>query len=152
MALEYTYHGAAALTTEGLRSLVASSLAASPGPDGAIVREGLWVTAYRVDPGEEAVAPALFGFPHRVTVRFRFSATRRDLEEHNTALMVGTVLAIADQTKTDGVLLFNGEEAILQVIGGEAIFADDWEDWDDVPEAAALKSGRRVGHLAQPLL
>jgi hypothetical protein len=56
--------------------------------------------------GDEATAPGLFGFPHRITVRFRFSSGRRDLEGHNTALMVGAVLGLA---RTDGVLLFNGE-------------------------------------------
>lgn len=152
MALEYIYDGSAALSSEELRSLVVSCLGGSLMPDGAILREGLRAVAYQVEPGEEAAAPSLFGFLHRVSVRFRFSSNRGDLEGHNIALMVSTVLALADRTKADGVLLFNGEEAVLQVVGGEAIFAEDWDDWEDLPEAAALKTGRRVGHLAQPLL
>ena len=152
MAIEYTYYSAADLATDEVRSVVAAALAGVVTSDGTIARDGLSATAYRVDPGEEATAPGLFGFHHRVTVRFRFSSTRRELEEHNTALMTGAVLSIFDRTGADSVLLFNGEEAILQSIGGEAVFAADWEDWESLPEAAALTAGRRVAVLAQPLL
>jgi hypothetical protein len=85
MAIEYTYYGAADLDTEGLRSVVAATLGATPSADGSMFRDGLWVNAYRVEPTEVATAPSLFGFEHRVTVTFRFSSTHRDLEEHNTA-------------------------------------------------------------------
>jgi hypothetical protein len=142
MATEYTYYSAADLTIEELRSVVVAAL-------GGFVREGMSASAHRVDRGDEAAAPQLFGFPHRVTCRFRFSATRPDLEEHNTALMVGAFLAIADRTGADSVLLFNGEEAVLQSVGGEAVFAADWET---PPEVSALRTGRRVAQLAQPLL
>ncbi|MEV8504890.1 SitI3 family protein [Actinoplanes sp. NPDC051475] len=152
MATEYTYYSAADLTTEELRSVVVAALSGSISADGTVVREGLSTSAHRVDRGDEAAAPQLFGFAHRVTCRFRFSATRPDLEEHNTALMVGAFLAIADRTGADSVLLFNGEEAVLQSVGGEAVFAADWEDWETLPELSALRVGRRVAQLAQPLL
>ncbi|PRY25818.1 SitI3 family protein [Pseudosporangium ferrugineum] len=152
MATEYTYYSAADLTTDRLRSLVAASLAGAATSDGTVVREGLSAFAWRVDPGEEATAPTLFGFEHRVTVRFRFSSVRPDLEEHNTALMVGAVLALVDRTGADSVLLFNGEEAVLQSAGGAASFAAQWEDWQSMPEVSALMSGRQVSVLAQPLL
>jgi hypothetical protein len=149
MAIEYTYYGSADLGTESLRSKVAEALGGSLAPDGTVVRDGLSATACRVEPGDEATAPGLFGFTHRITVRFRFSAGRRDLEEHNTALMVGAVLGLA---QTDGVLLFNGEEAVVQIIAGEAVFANGWEDWDDMPEVVALRKSHRDAPLAQPLL
>jgi hypothetical protein len=149
MAIEYTYYGSADLSTQSLRSKVAGALGGSLTPDGTVTREGLSATAYRVEPGEEATAPSLFGFAHRVTVRFRFSARQRDLAEHNTALMVGAVLGPA---QADGVLLFNGEEAVLQTADGETIFATGWEDWDDMPEVVALRRSHRGAPLAQPLL
>jgi hypothetical protein len=152
MALEYTYYGAADLTTDQLRSMVAAALAGDITPDGWVVREGLTAMPYRVDPGEEASAPPLFGFSHRITVRFRFSNLQRELEEHNTALMVAAVLAIIDRTGADSVLLFNGEEAILRSIDGEVVFAEDWEGWEDYPEAGPLLEGHRVEKLPQPLL
>jgi hypothetical protein len=148
MAIEYTYYGAADLDTDGLRSVVVATLGATVSPDGSMFREGLWVNAYQVGPADVATAPRLFGFEHRVTVTFRFSSIHRDLEQHNTALMVGVVLALSD---ADGVLLFNGEEAVIQTSGGEAIFAAGWEDWDE-PEVAALTRDHRVAPLAQPLL
>ena len=152
MAREYFYYGAAELDTDDLRSLLAAAVGGTVGDDGTVVREGLIIWAERETPGEEASAPRLFGFTHRITVLFRLSNRRPELEEHNTALMIGAVLAILSQTDADGVLLFNGEEAILQTIGGEAVFDGDWEGWDVFPEAAALKAGRRVARLPQPLL
>jgi len=99
----------------------------------------------------EARAASLFGFSHRITANFRFHNLRRELEDHNTAVMIGCVLGILQRTGADGVLLFNGEEAVLRCAGGDAIFSDDW-DWEGSPEAAALRSGHRVARLAQPLL
>jgi hypothetical protein len=151
MAIEYTYYGASDLSTDSLRSRLSDALDAALASDGSVVRDGLSATAYRIDAGEEATAPALFGFAHRVTVRFRFSATRPDLEGHNTALMVGAVLGLAEHG-ADGVLLFNGEEAVMQASDGEVTFAADWVDWDDMPEVVALRTGHRAGRLTQPLL
>jgi hypothetical protein len=151
MALEYTYYGGADLTTSDLRSFVAAAVAGTISADGTIERDGLSVAAWHADANDEASAPRLFGFPHRVTARFRFANLRRELEGHNTALMVGCVLGLLDRTGADSVLLFNGEEAVLRCVGGEAVFGAEWE-WDDVPEAAALREGRRVEALPQPLL
>ncbi|MFI7601396.1 SitI3 family protein [Actinoplanes sp. NPDC049681] len=150
--MEYTYYSAADLTTDELRTAVTAALDGSATPDGSIMREGLSASAYHIDPDGEATAPQRFGFVHRVTCLFRFSSTRRELEEHNTALMVGAFLEIADRTGADSVLLFNGEEAVLQSRDGEVIFSADWEDWEILPELSALTSGRRVAQLAQPLL
>lgn len=148
MAIEYTYYGAADLDTDDLRSKAAATLGATLSPDGSMFRDGLWVNAYRVGAADVAKAADLFGFEHRVTITFRFSSLRPDSEEHNTALMVGVVLALSG---TDGVLLFNGEEAVMQASGGEVVFAAGWEDWDE-PEVAALVRNHRVAPLAQPLL
>jgi len=151
MALEYTYYGAADLGTDELRSVLAAAIGGTVTADGTVVRDGLNVAAWRETPGEEASAPRLFGFDHRITVRFRFSSLQRELEGHNTALMIGAVLALLDRTGADSVLLFNGEDAVLQTVGGEAIFDADREEWE-FPEAAALMAGRHVATLSQPLL
>jgi hypothetical protein len=152
MAVEYTYYGSADLTGNDLRSVVSSALGGELSHDGTVVRPGLSATVDRPEAGDEAVAPQLFGFVHRGTVRFRFANNRPDLEEHNTALMVGVVLSMVDRTDADSVLLFNGEEAVLASVGGEAIFDAAWTDWEPFPEVAALMQGRRVATLPQPLL
>lgn len=148
MAIEYTYYGAADLHTDSLRSTVAATLGATLSPDGSMTRDGLWVVAYRVENDDVARAAALFGFAHRVTVDFRLSSTRRDLEPQNTALMVGVVLSLSG---SDGVLLFNGEEAVMQTTAGEVTFAAGWADWDDMPEVAALRRDHKIAPLPQPL-
>jgi hypothetical protein len=63
--------------------------------------------------------------------------------------MVGAVLGLAG---TDGVLLFNGEEAVVRSSADDTVFATDWEEWDDMPEVVALKASHRAAPLAQPLL
>jgi hypothetical protein len=152
MALEYTCYSAADLPTEELRSLLAVAIGGVVTADGTVVREGLTAAAWREAPGEEASAPRLFGFVHRITVLFRlWNNMRPEVEEHNTALIVIAVLRILEQTGADSVLLFNGEEAVIQTIGGSAVFDADREEWE-FPEAAALLKGRRVERLSQPLL
>ena len=152
MAIEYTFYGAAEVSTSDLRAAVADAISGSVAVDGTVEREGLDVSAFTVSPGDEASAPRLFGFAHRVTVLFRFANLKRHLEEHNTALMISAVLAINDRTGADGVLLFNGEEAVVLCKHGEAIFAAEWEDWDDNPEVVALRADRLVAPVAQPML
>ncbi|MFI5897868.1 SitI3 family protein [Actinoplanes sp. NPDC051513] len=149
MAIEYTYYGAADLSTEAVRSQVAAAIGGLVTEDGTVVRDGLQVAAYRVDPGEEAVAPQLFGFPHRITVRFRFSSRHPELEEHNTALMAGVVIGLAG---ADGVLLFNGEEAVMRTVAGTVTFGADWADWAENRETAALLTQFPSQVLPQPLL
>jgi hypothetical protein len=152
MALGYTYYSAADPDLRELRSVVAAAVGGTVTADETIVRDGLSIASWRVTPGDEAYAPQLFGFTHRLTVRFRLPSRWRELEEHNTALMIAAVLTIVDRTGADSVLLFNGEEAILQSVDGEVIFAEDWEGWEEYPKAAAFKAGRRVARLPQPLL
>ena len=79
--------------------------------------------------------------------------SRTNLDQRLLYLIISTVVgAVLGLAQTDGVLLFNGEEAVVQTVAGETTFATDWEDWDDMPEVAALRRGRRGAPLAQPLL
>lgn len=152
MALEYTCYSAADLGTDELRSLLATAVGGVLTADGTVVREGLSVDAWRETPGEEASAPHLFGFVHRITVLFRlWNNMRPEVEEHNTALMIVAVLRILDRREADSVLLFNGEEAVLQAVDGDVVFDAEREEWE-FPETAALLKGRRVERLPQPLL
>jgi hypothetical protein len=151
VALEYTYYSAADLGDGELHAMLAAQVGGTMSDDITVVRDGLSIASWREKPGEEATAPRLFGFDHRITAIFRFDSVRRELEDHNTALMIGCVLAILERTRADSVLLYNGEEAVVRCTGGEAVFADDW-DWEYYPEAAALHEGHRVARLPQPLL
>jgi hypothetical protein len=151
VALEYVYYGAADLEDDELHSMLAELVGGKLTDDITVERDGLSVASWRELPGEETETASLFGFVHRITANFRFQNLRRELEDHNTAVMIGCVLGILQRTGADGVLLFNGEEAVLRCVDGEAVFSDDW-DWGDSPEAAAIRSGHRVARLMQPLL
>jgi len=151
MALEYTFRGAADITTEEFLAFLAQTMNAPISHD--YVRgDGLQVTAYRVDPGEEAASVEEFGFPHRVTATFRFAnLAPTQLRDQNTVLMIRTVLAFFDRYPGSGVLLFNGERVVLQKLDGDVELDSDWEDFslDGMAEVIAGLSQRP---LPQPFL
>jgi hypothetical protein len=150
MALEYVLYGAADLTTDELRAMLHSVVGGTIAADGTIEREDLSIAGWRETPDEEADTVQLFGFRNRVTVFFRFDK-RPALQEHATAVMIRAVLSLMERTGADSVLLFNGEDAVLRTVHGEAIFDADREEWE-YPEAAALHDGHQVARLPQPLL
>lgn len=152
MAIEYDLYGSADVTTDEIVLFLAGVLEARV-EDGTIRRDGLEVTAYRAEPGEEASATRLFGFTHRVTATFRLSNRSTPEErEHNTAVMTDAVLQFLDRYAGSGVLLFNGEEVVLQKLDGPVSLNSDWEEWSESEELSALIGEREFRSLPQPLL
>jgi len=160
MAVEYRLYSAADLSGDALASFMADALGGtviddSPDHGGLrrVVRDGLDVTAYRVIPGDEAYAAGVFNFPHRITAAFRFSnRASEQVRAVNVVLMVRAVLSLFDAYPGDGVLLFNGEEVVLQKLSGQVSLNSDWEEWADIPELRPLGEGRDIRPLPQPLL
>jgi hypothetical protein len=66
--------------------------------------------------------------------------------------MVEAVLAFFDAYPGRGVLLFNGEEAILQRLGDGIEFGSDWDDWLELPEVTPIVARHSLRRLGQPLL
>lgn len=62
------------------------------------------------------------------------------------------VLQVFDRYDGAGVLLFNGEEVVLQRLNGGVVVDSKWEDLADIPELAALVAALQVTPLPQPLL
>jgi hypothetical protein len=153
MALEYIFHSAADATPEDFRSVIAAAVGGAVAADGTIFLEGMYVIVYSADPTEAQATTRLFGFDHRISALFRFSnlsspATAR----HNTVLMVVAVLSVFDRFAQPGVLLFNGEQAVLQKLDGGVVFDEDWEDWSEVDEVTPFVAAHTRRRLAQPLL
>jgi hypothetical protein len=95
----------------------------------------------------------LFGFDDRFGATFRYSS-RADqaTTAHAAALMVHTVIAFALQHGGRGVLLFNGETAVLQYDGTDVVLDAEWEDWSENGEVAPLLNQFASRVLPQPLL
>jgi hypothetical protein len=94
-----------------------------------------------------------FGFDQRFTATFRFSSLAdQPTAEHGTALMVHTLIAFASQYEGRGVLLFNGETAVLQYADGAVVLDAEWEEWPDNSEVAPLLNQFTTRVLPQPLL
>lgn len=152
VALEYDWSGDTEVGTAELRAFIATATGGRQAPDGAVLLEGMSVTARdsRDDPNE---AMKLFGFEDRFWATFRF-ANRADqaTSDHNTALMAHVLIAFAQTRGGNGVLLHNGERAVLQYGADGIIFDADWEDWTENGEVAPLLTQFTSRKLPQPLL
>jgi hypothetical protein len=153
VAIEYDWSGDADVDIATLRAFIATATGGEQHPDGTVFLDGMYVMARTPSGDDVNSAIALFGFDERFSATFRFSnGADTATTERNTALMVHVLIAFAQSHGGSGVLLFNGEEAVLQY-GKEGIaFASDWEDWSENSEVAPLLTqfGSRV--LPQPLL
>jgi hypothetical protein len=153
MALEYALNGEADLTTAQMLTFIAEATGGTIHGDH-VSRDGLDVTAYREDPGDEGPAGDLLGFTHRVTAIFRFSnqATQQE-RDHNVVTMIRAVLAFFDQYPGGGALLFNDARVIVLRVDGNPVFDADWDKWTaDLPELRNLVAAHPVRPLPQPLL
>ncbi|MFF0373000.1 SitI3 family protein [Actinoplanes missouriensis] len=153
MALEYDLSTDADLRDDELRAFFAAALEGEIGAGGAVFRDGMYATVYRVADGEEDETSRLFGFDERVSGTFRFqnASTEQD-RQHNMALMISSALAFSARYASRGVLLHNGDVAVLQWSPGEVVFHSGWHDWLDSAEVAPLVAGHPVRPLPQPLL
>jgi hypothetical protein len=153
MAVEFTWYGDADVDTLALRDFLAATVGGEQQPDGTVSRDGLSVSARRVTGDEANPDTALFGFDQRFRATFRFAnLADAATTEHNTALMAHTLIAFAQRYGGSGVLLFNGEEAVLQYDADGIVFASDWEDWTENSETAPLLTQFASRVLLQPLL
>jgi hypothetical protein len=66
--------------------------------------------------------------------------------------MVHVLIAFAQSRDGTGVLLHNGERAVLQYGKDGVVFDADWEDWTENGEVAPLLTQFASRTLPQPLL
>jgi hypothetical protein len=74
------------------------------------------------------------------------------VRDRNAARMVEAVLSFFGQFGRRGVLLFNGEVAVIQSLDDGLVVSDEWEEWLDGEETAGLLAGRPVRSIPQPYL
>jgi hypothetical protein len=153
MAVEFTWYGDADVETNTLREFLVSTVGGAQQPDGTVVTDGLSISARRVVGDEVDPDTALFGFEQRLRATFRFAnLAAAATTEHNIALMVHTLIAFAQRHGGSGVLLFNGERAVLQYAPDSIVFDSDWEDWAENGEVAPLLTQFASRVLPQPFL
>ncbi|GAA0516698.1 hypothetical protein Ade02nite_25120 [Paractinoplanes deccanensis] len=153
MALEYDWSGDAPVDDATMRAFIAAAIGGDQRPDGTIFLNGMYVTVRAVTGDDVNPAIAVFGWEQRFSATFRFSnRAAEETAEHNTALMVHVLIAFAQRHGGNGVLLHNGERAVLRYGEGSVVFSSDWDDWVENAEVAPLLSQFRSENLAQPLL
>jgi len=153
VANEYDWVGDVDVDTPELRAFITTATAGEQHPDGTVFLDGMYVMAKAVPADNVNPDIRLFGFDERFTATFRFAnladpATRA----HNTALMVHVLIAFAQSYGGSGVLLYNGEEAVLQYGKDGIVFDAEWEDWTENGEVAPLLNQFASRVLPQPLL
>ena len=147
MALEYTVAAEVEVAPAVLATFFAAAIDGVVGAEETVFRDGMYVMSHNVT--EEDAIPAM-GFAHKTGMTFRFANVgSEETEEHNTALMVGAVIAFFDRFGGRGFLMFNGERIIAERVDGELVFADDWAEWLDGDEVAALVAERPVRKLSR---
>jgi hypothetical protein len=153
MATEYVFYSDADIKSDELHTFFASALGGEIGAGGTVFREGLYVTAYWEPYDERNPAIRLFGFEPRITATFRFANLADEpTRDHNAALMVASVLAFFERYGGRGVLLFNGDVAVILRLTDDVVFSRHWDEWFEVAEVAPLLAGHRVDTVPQPLL
>ena len=153
MAVEYDLESDTEADLAEIREFFAAAIEGDAGPDGTVFRNGMYVMTYRLDPEDEESTIEHFGFRHRITATYRFSNLADPaVRDHNTALMVRSVLQFTERFGGHGVLLFNGEEATIQWTPDEVVFGSDWPEWTEVRPVIPLLTGHAIGPLPQPLL
>jgi hypothetical protein len=154
VSLFYTFYGEAELTSGDLQNLVATAVGGTVSPTGTIFCDGMNITAHHVDHNDDDDSTGkYFGFEERITATFNFdNLATLEVRDRDIALMVVAVLAILDASPGRGVLLFNGDRAILQRLDDDVEFDSDWDDWSEVSDVAPLVARHVVRLLNQPLL
>jgi hypothetical protein len=153
VALEYDWSGDATVDTATLRAFIATSIGGEQHPDGTIFRDGMYVMAATVSAADANPAAALFGFEERFRATFRLgNLADPATTDHNTALIVHALIAFSEIHGGRGVLLFNGEENVLQYGPDGIVFAEQWADWRENHEVAPLLTQFASRVLPQPLL
>jgi hypothetical protein len=153
MATEYVFYSDADIKSDELHTFFATAVGGEIDDSGTVFREGMYVTAYWEPYEERNPAIRLFGFEPRITATFRFANLADEpTRDHNAALMVASVLAFFERYGGRGVLLYNGDVAVLLRLIGEVIFSRDWDEWFEVQEVAPLLARHRADTVPQPLL
>ena len=153
VALEYDWSGDTEVDTAALRAFIATETGGQQAPDGTVFLDGMYVTASAGSRDDANEAMKLFGFEDRFWVTFRFANLANEATtDHNTALMVHVLIAFAQSHGGTGVLLHNGERAVLQYGRYGIVFDAEWEDWTENGEVAPLLTQFASRTLPQPLL
>ncbi|MBU2667417.1 hypothetical protein KOI35_28285 [Actinoplanes bogorensis] len=153
MALEYDWSGDTDIDMPALRAFIATATGGSQHPDGTVFLDGMYITARTVSDDDSNPAMKLFGFDERFTSTFRFANTADDATtDHNIALMAHVLITFAQSRKGRGILLHNGEKAVLQYGEHGIVFDSEWEDWTSNGKVAPLLTSFLGCALPQPLL
>jgi len=153
VALEYDWSGDTEVDTAALRTFIATATGGQQAPDGTVFLDGMYVTASAGSEDDVNEAMRLFGFEDRFWATFRFANLADEAtSDHNTALMVHVLISFAQTHGGSGVLLHNGERAVLQYGKDGVVFDAEWEDWTENHEVAPLLTQFASRTLPQPLL
>lgn len=89
---------------------------------------GVLVSAVAASSRRKSLIEEIFGFRPDITVWFRIQPKENYSKGKDTILRATMVLL--KEAQGDAVLLFNGEEIVLQRIGGKLVYNKGFSDWD----------------------
>ena len=154
MSLFYVFYGEADAPVAEVGRLIAATVGAEHVTADTVFCHGMNVTVHHVEDGDaEDSTGRYFGFAERTSATFTFdNLAPREQRESNVVRMVAAVLAIFEAWPGRGVLLHNGEHAVLQRLADGIEFDSEWDDWIEIDGVAPYLSANATLRLTQPLL
>lgn len=114
-----------------------------------LVGPGVLVSSIRKGALGQSVIEEAFGFRPNISVFFRISP-KEDYEKGRHTLLQATI-ELLRQVPGDAVLLFNGENIVLQRIGGQLVLNEEWGNWTP-SQLADVTLPHELRNLPSPLL
>ncbi|HYO73800.1 MAG TPA: SitI3 family protein [Archangium sp.] len=151
MALDYSLELSTHLKPVQALDLLAERLGLEPRDEAHLGGPGIWVSAIEQTRLGRSIIEEGFHFSPDLSVGFRLDPNSLDYEK-GKRLMLRSTMLLLEQAGKDGVLLFNGENIILQRTAGTLVLNEDWT-WTDetrLEEEITLPHERRP--LPSPLL
>jgi hypothetical protein len=151
MALDYSLELSTHLKPTQALDLLAERLGLQQSDEAHLGGPGIWISAIRQTQLGRSIIEEGFHFSPDLSVGFRLDPNSFDYEK-GKRLMLQSTLLLLEQAGKDGVLLFNGENIVLQRMGGKLLLNEDWS-WTDesrLEEEITLPYERRP--LPSPLL
>lgn len=149
MALEFSLVLETPCTPLALLTTIAHDTGLTWSDDSHLLGQGVWISAIEETARGQALMEELFGFRSTVVVGFRINP-KEDYQEGKHTVLRATMVVLK-QNVDHAVLLFNGEDIVLQAAGQRLLLNADWGQWP-ATQLAEVTLPYELRPLPSPLL
>lgn len=153
MATEYHLSVATPQEPQPVVQLLAEALRLEQQPDGFLVGPGILLGVRPMTGLRRTVLREAFGFDPSLSILFRMYNNAPD-DEYSMGkhILIRATMLVLERDPGDAVLLFNGEQVILQRLQGRLALNHDWQEWTSYQLLADVTLPYTLRALPSPLL